>query len=193
MPDFETLNVSLDNHIATVRLNRPDKANAVNATMWQDIRRAFSPADMKLVADQVVARCDALDLLADGIVGDIKRCQSAFKLAELQCTGAKTDQCLSATQVAALQRSFDGPRNSKGEPLYSDWSFDGGIGAGGWRTWKLESSIPPWDRNPIIATMGAGSLAYIFTTPPTQVPGTPTARPEMLVLPVSSVTETNRR
>ena len=30
-----------------------------------DIRRAFSPADMKLVADQVVARCDPLDLLVD--------------------------------------------------------------------------------------------------------------------------------
>ncbi len=151
---------------------------------WQgvdaDIRRAFSPADMKLVADRVVARCDALDLLVDGIVGDLQRCQKVFKLAELQCAGAKTDQCLSAPQVAALQRSFDGPRNRKGEPLYSDWSFDGGIGAAGWRTWKLESSIPPWDRNPIIATMGAGSLAYIFTTPPTLVPGTPAALVDFL-------------
>ena len=43
------------------------------------------------VADRVVARCDALDLLADGIVGDLKRCQGAFKLAELQCDGARTD------------------------------------------------------------------------------------------------------
>lgn len=146
---------------------------------WQgvdpDIRRAFSPSDMKLVADQVVARCDALDLLADGIVGDLKRCQSAFKLAELQCTGAKTERCLSAAQVQALAKSFAGPRNSRGEALYSDWSFDGGIGAGGWRTWKLESSIPPWDRNPIIATMGAGSLAYIFSTPPAKPAGTPAA------------------
>ena len=140
-----------------------------------DIRRAFSPADMKLVADQVVARCDSLDLLADGIVGDLKRCQSVFKLSDLQCSGAKTDTCLSATQVQALGRSFAGPRNSRGEALYADWSFDGGVGAGGWRTWKLESTIPPWDRHPIIATMGAGSLAYIFTTPPTRVAGTPAA------------------
>lgn len=140
-----------------------------------DIRRAFSPADMKLVAERVLARCDGLDLLVDGIVGDLPRCQRAFKLAELQCPGAKTDRCLSAAQVGALQRSFDGPRNSRGEALYSDWSFDAGIGASGWRTWKLESSIPPWDRHPIIATMGAGSLAYIFSTPPARPAGTPAA------------------
>ena len=39
--NFETLSVSLQDHIATVRLNRPDKANAMNATMWQEIRKAF--------------------------------------------------------------------------------------------------------------------------------------------------------
>ena len=42
---FETLAVSLQDHIATVRLNRPDKANAMNATMWQEIRRAFEWVD----------------------------------------------------------------------------------------------------------------------------------------------------
>ena len=42
---FETLSVTLDAHIATVRLNRPDKANAMNATMWQEIRQAFDWVD----------------------------------------------------------------------------------------------------------------------------------------------------
>ena len=145
-----------------------------------DIRKAFSPADMKLVADRVVARCDALDQLVDGMVGDLKRCQAVFKLAELQCTGAKTDNCLSAAQVQALSRSFAGPRNSQGTALYADWSFDGGIGASGWRTWKLESNIPPWDRHPIIATLGAGSLAYLFSTPPSRPTGTPAALADYL-------------
>ena len=138
-----------------------------------DIRRAFSPADLKLVADRVLARCDGLDLLVDGIVADTARCQKVFKLAELQCSGGKTDGCLSAPQVAALQRSQGGPRNSRGQQLYSDWPIDPGIASGGWRTWKLESSVPPWDRLPIIAVMGAGSLAYVFTTPPTPVRGAP--------------------
>ncbi|HRB10782.1 MAG TPA: crotonase/enoyl-CoA hydratase family protein [Ottowia sp.] len=42
---FETLEVSMENHIATVRLNRPDKANAMSATMWQEIRQAFQWVD----------------------------------------------------------------------------------------------------------------------------------------------------
>ena len=45
MPTFETLSVSLDNHIATVRLYRPDKANAMNLAMWHDIRQAFDWVD----------------------------------------------------------------------------------------------------------------------------------------------------
>mgnify|MGYP001408009647 FL=1 len=44
-PVFETLIVTLDEHIATVRLNRPEKANAMNAAMWQDIRQAFQWVD----------------------------------------------------------------------------------------------------------------------------------------------------
>ena len=160
-------------------MNLPKAAvqHAWDVQSWQmadpDIRKAFSPDDMKLVAAKVVERCDALDGAADGIVGDLTACQARFKLAELQCPGAKTPQCLSAQQVAALQRAFAGPRNAKGEMLYSDWSWDAGVGTANWRFWKLESQIPPWDRLPLIATMGAGSLSYIFTTPPTSTPGKP--------------------
>jgi feruloyl esterase len=160
-------------------LNLPKAAvqHAWDVQSWQmadpDIRKAFSPDDMKLVAAKVLERCDALDGAADGIVADLPRCQAAFKVAELQCAGEKSASCLSAKQVSALQRAFAGPRNSKGEMLYSDWSWDAGIGAGNWRFWKLESQIPPWNRLPLIATMGAGSLSYIFTTPPTRTAGTP--------------------
>ena len=47
---LETLTVSVQDHIATVRLNRPDKANAMNAVMWQDIRRAFDWVDAEAQA-----------------------------------------------------------------------------------------------------------------------------------------------
>ena len=43
--EFESLAVALDGPIATVRLNRPDKANAMNLAMWHDIRRAFEWVD----------------------------------------------------------------------------------------------------------------------------------------------------
>jgi enoyl-CoA hydratase len=43
--NFETLAVSLTAGVATVELNRPDKANALSRQMWQDIRSAFRWVD----------------------------------------------------------------------------------------------------------------------------------------------------
>jgi 2,4-dienoyl-CoA reductase (NADPH2) len=42
---YQTLTVSLADHIATIRLNRPDKANAMNLAMWHEIRQAFKWVD----------------------------------------------------------------------------------------------------------------------------------------------------
>ncbi len=42
---YETLSVSLQDHIATIKLNRPDKANAMNLAMWHEIRQAFRWVD----------------------------------------------------------------------------------------------------------------------------------------------------
>lgn len=38
--NFETLSVSSSGHIATISLNRPDKANAMNLAMWHELRQA---------------------------------------------------------------------------------------------------------------------------------------------------------
>ena len=42
---YESLAVSIQGGIAHVRLNRPDKANAMNRVMWEEIRRAFEWID----------------------------------------------------------------------------------------------------------------------------------------------------
>ncbi len=142
-----------------------------------DIKAAFPPADMKLVADKVLAKCDALDGMADGMVGNLPACQKAFDLKALQCSAEKAAHCLSAPQVTALAKVFAGPVNGKGEKLYSDWPWDAGIGAsqigfGSWRAWKLQGPIAGL---PIIGALGAGSLAYVFSTPPKPVAGNPPA------------------
>ncbi len=142
-------------------------------TIDPDIKKSFSAADMALVASKVLEVCDGFDGVKDGIVADIRACQKAFHLADLTCRGDKAADCLSATQVKALNRAFQGPHNSQGEQLYSDWPFDAGMGATNWRFWKVFSGIPPWNGNPLIATMGAASLAEIFTTPPTITKGDP--------------------
>ncbi|MBN1237626.1 MAG: tannase/feruloyl esterase family alpha/beta hydrolase [Gammaproteobacteria bacterium] len=137
-----------------------------------DVRRAFSRDDMRLVADAVLEQCDALDGAADGIVGALAACQEAFDVRQLSCSAREGGECLGDTQVAALARSFAGPSGSDGRPLYASWWYDAGLASNDWRAWKLESAIPGLDGLPLIATLGAGSLAQVFTTPPTRVDGT---------------------
>ncbi len=137
-----------------------------------DIRKAITREDGELVSRKIVAACDKLDGLEDGLTDNLAACQKAFSFDTLACAPGVTSDCLSEAKVEALKTSFAGPRNSKGEALYSDWPVDGGVGTGNWRMWKIESPIPPWDHYPIIATMGAASLQYIFETPPAPVPGT---------------------
>ncbi|MCY7389154.1 MAG: crotonase/enoyl-CoA hydratase family protein [Burkholderiales bacterium] len=46
IPVFDTLQLSLDKHIARVRINRPEKANAMSRAMWRDIGVAFDWIDV---------------------------------------------------------------------------------------------------------------------------------------------------
>ncbi len=45
LPAFETLKIELADAVATVELNRPEKANAMNLRMWLELREAFRWAD----------------------------------------------------------------------------------------------------------------------------------------------------
>ncbi|CUH74941.1 tannase/feruloyl esterase family alpha/beta hydrolase [Tropicibacter naphthalenivorans] len=137
-----------------------------------DLKTAFSREDLTLFADKILAACDGLDGLSDGLVGDMTACLATFDSHGAMCA-EQSSGCLSEAQVTALDRIFAGPMDDSGAPLYSDWAWDPGIASGNWRFWKLESPIPPWGNKPIIAVMGAASLAQIFTTPPTQVGGSP--------------------
>ena len=137
-----------------------------------DLRKSITKDDAALVSRRIIAACDKLDGLEDGITANLAACQKVFDFDGLVCAPGGSADCLPKAKVEALKMSFAGPRNSKGEALYSDWPVDGGVGTGNWRMWKIESPIAPWKNYPIIATMGAASLEYIFTTPPTPVGGT---------------------
>jgi feruloyl esterase len=72
----------------------------------------FSAADLQLAQSAAVKACDAQDGLADGLINDPRQCR--WDPAELQCSGAKTDSCLSAPQVAALRTVHTGARAPDG-------------------------------------------------------------------------------
>ena len=128
------------------------------------LSQAFSPTDMKRVTEEVLRQCDALDGLKDGIVDNWPACR--FQPATLRCSGAKTDRCLTASQVDALAQSFAGAKDSSGRLLYSDWVFDAGLHSRDWTGWKFGSS-PTAVPNARNITLMTGGLALVFSTPPT--------------------------
>jgi len=136
--------------------------------------KTYSDADLLLVRNAVLAACDALDGLADGIVGDLEACTKPLvdaRLAEVQCPGAKHDHCLSADQIGTLRRAMQGTLNSQGVQLYSDWPWDAGFGGlngsnhnPSWRAWWLGSHAAT--ANNAIKLTFAPAEAVAYTTPP---------------------------
>ncbi len=45
MIQFETLTITVEDHVANVALNRPEAANSFNGTMWDELRDAFGQLD----------------------------------------------------------------------------------------------------------------------------------------------------
>jgi feruloyl esterase len=74
---------------------------------------ALKPADLTLVNNAVLAQCDALDGVKDGIVSDPAACK--FDPAVLKCKpGQAAGACLSDAQVTALQRVYAEHKGSDG-------------------------------------------------------------------------------
>ena len=141
-------------------------ADASGKVTVNGLAAAVSAADLALVRDAVLAACDADDGVKDGVVGDFTRCTAARVLPQLKvhrCPAAKTDSCLTDTQIASITRLMAGAQDSQGHALYASWPWDTGLAEPGWRAWKLGGGPMP----ALNVVLGGGSLASVFTTPPT--------------------------
>jgi hypothetical protein len=87
-----------------------------------DSTKDFSSSDKKLIADAILKACDEKDGLKDGMIFNPAACH--FDPAVLKCSGDKTDSCLSAAQVNALQVAFGGPKDSHGDQVYPRFRYD---------------------------------------------------------------------
>lgn len=135
------------------------------------VNKTYTDADMTLIANAILAACDKLDGVEDGMISNFAACKLAVvqpKLGALTCRGAKDATCLTASQISAFEKVIGGAKNSKGESLYSEWAWDVGVNNPGWRIWKLGMFAAPTN-NSINATLGSGALSAVFTTPPTPV------------------------
>jgi hypothetical protein len=104
-------------------------------------RAGLSESDRKLVIDGILQRCDARDGIRDGMIFDPVGCD--FNPATLTCAGPKTDTCLTSQQVAAIQRAFGGPKDSRGVQVYPGFFFDTGINASTGMPGLLTAPPPP--------------------------------------------------
>lgn len=137
-PAFHLTRAAIAEAWATARFAEiaPKGANGI-----PQLHLALSDSDLKLLSSAILKACDSLDGLTDGLIDDPQACR--FDPAILQCKTEKNDSCLSAGQVHAIQQTFAGPKNSQGTPLYSDWPYDAGIDAPGWRAWVLGTAQMP--------------------------------------------------
>ena len=90
---------------------------------------ALSESDKKAVIAKLLDECDARDGAKDGMIFDPTGC--TFRPKDLQCAGAKAEGCLSAEQVAAIEKGFAGPKDSRGKQVYAGFFYDTGITAQG--------------------------------------------------------------
>ena len=127
------------------------------------LSKAYSDADLKLVAGAMLATCDKSDGLEDGMITNPPAC--TFDPARLTCSGPKTDQCLTAEQVNGLKRFQSGPTDKAGAPLYTSWPWDPGIASANWRAWKLGTSMTPVP-NAIKAGLSNNGIRHLMITPP---------------------------
>jgi feruloyl esterase len=154
----------------------------------------FTNQDLQLISNAILAACDSLDGLVDGMVTNPRQCTTrrvAPRLHALQCSGDKTPACLAADQIDAIIDIYSsGAPNSRGKPQYAPWMWDAGIAGcttttdcnsptatninGGWRLWNLgfynpgftshSSMIPNGAFN--FASLGGGAIPLLFATPP---------------------------
>lgn len=91
---------------------------------------SYIPASkVPAIASAVNEACDALDGIKDGILNDPRRCH--FNPETLLCKSGDAPSCLTAAQVEAVKKIYQGP----GEEIYPGLLPGGETGPGGWAQW----------------------------------------------------------
>jgi len=96
-----------------------------------------------------LAACDANDSVKDGVIENPASCR--FDPSVLLCKSEDGNSCLTAPQVAALKKLYDGPRNATGQRVMPGYSPGGEAEPNGWAQW-------------ITGDQPAQSLMYAFGT-----------------------------
>ena len=98
-----------------------------------DAASFIPPAKIPAIATAVNTACDELDDVRDGILNDPRQCH--FDPATIKCKAGDNEKCLTAPQVVALKRLYDGPHDSHGKEVFPGYLPGAENGPGGWGLW----------------------------------------------------------
>ena len=123
---------------------------------------SFIPqATIPMIAAAVVAACDSLDGVRDGILNDPRKCH--FDPATIECkAGEDAGHCLTAPQVMALKKLYAGTPDSKDHIVFPGYLPGAETGPGGWGTWITG----PAPARSLMAFFGTGFFSYFVYEKP---------------------------
>ena len=84
---------------------------------------ALSKANVETLHKAILAKCDALDGVKDGLIGDPTKCH--FDPAELLCKGEESDGCLTAAQVKTVNIVFRDVKTKDGKIIWTGFEPGG--------------------------------------------------------------------
>jgi hypothetical protein len=119
--------------------------------LTRDPASFIPPSKIPAISAAVLAACDELDGVRDGILNDPRQCR--FDPATIQCqAGQDTDHCLTAAQAAALKQIYAGPHDAQGHEVFPGFLPGAEDGQGGWGLWILG----PTPAKSLMAAFGIG-------------------------------------
>jgi Tannase and feruloyl esterase len=152
-----------------------DQTGFTIGAMWN--QRALDEAPLTagklaLVAKAVLAKCDALDGLKDGLIDDPRRCTLDVKADLPSCAaGTDNDSCLTPAQSATVMKIYGGPVSHgrqifPGFMLSSEAVVPGPTGTGGASGWMNFIVANQPDRKAADFNLAEGTMRYLVHTPP---------------------------
>jgi feruloyl esterase len=154
-----------------------DQTGFTIGAMWN--QRALSeapvsPAKLALVAERVMAKCDRVDGLADGLIDDPRRCNFDPAKDVPSCSaGTDADTCLTSAQAGALKKVYGGPV-SNGKSFFPGFMYGSEAVAppvfGGGTTpvtgWMNVIVSAQAEAKPADFSLAEGTMRYLVFTPP---------------------------
>ncbi|TDR89730.1 tannase/feruloyl esterase family alpha/beta hydrolase [Enterovirga rhinocerotis] len=127
------------------------------ANLGADGKPIITADKAKFIGREVYAACDEADGVKDGVIADPRKCD--FKPAALQCKAGQNSECLTETEVGALTKIYQGPKDSRGRQLYP-----GGVPLGSephWARWITGAGAAP----AILPLFGQDFIRYMAFDP----------------------------